>query len=55
MKAIVSIVWVGLAVVAIFAVAAAQSQTFDTSAGAVKITPLYHASTVIEAGGRRFI
>jgi L-ascorbate metabolism protein UlaG (beta-lactamase superfamily) len=34
---------------------AAQStrpvQTFDTSAGAVKITPLFHASMMIEAGG----
>jgi L-ascorbate metabolism protein UlaG (beta-lactamase superfamily) len=34
---------------------AAQSarpvQTFDTSAGPVKITPLYHASMMIEAGG----
>ena len=32
--------------------AAAQTQTFDTSAGPVKITPLYHASTLIEAGGK---
>jgi hypothetical protein len=31
---------------------AAQTQTFDTSAGAVKITPLNHASTLIEAGGK---
>jgi len=30
----------------------AQSQTFSTSAGPVKITPLYHASTLIEAGGK---
>ena len=30
---------------------AAQTQTFPTSAGPVKITPLYHASTLIEAGG----
>src|SRR5258708_35369764 len=27
-------------------------QTFQTSAGDVKITPLYHASTLIEAGGK---
>ena len=27
-------------------------QTFDTSAGPVKITPVYHASLEIEAGGR---
>jgi L-ascorbate metabolism protein UlaG (beta-lactamase superfamily) len=26
--------------------------TFPTSAGAVKITPLYHASTLIQAGGK---
>jgi L-ascorbate metabolism protein UlaG (beta-lactamase superfamily) len=29
-----------------------QTQTFSTSAGPVKITPLYHASTLIEAEGR---
>src|SRR5947209_1743720 len=32
--------------------AAAQPQVFDTSAGPVKITPLNHASTLIEAGGK---
>jgi L-ascorbate metabolism protein UlaG (beta-lactamase superfamily) len=32
--------------------AAASPQTFSTSAGEVKITPLYHASTLIEAGGK---
>src|SRR5208283_104822 len=32
--------------------AAAQTQVFSTSAGPVKITPLYHASTLIEAGGK---
>jgi L-ascorbate metabolism protein UlaG (beta-lactamase superfamily) len=32
--------------------AAADTQTFSTSAGPVKITPLYHASTLIEAGGK---
>jgi len=30
----------------------AQTQTFDTSAGSVKITPLNHASTLIEGGGK---
>src|SRR5881392_3201834 len=30
----------------------AQTQIFSTSAGPVKITPLYHASTLIEAGGK---
>src|SRR5277367_5158130 len=38
--------------VAPFGYAAAQSQSFSTSAGPVKITPLYHASTLIEAGGK---
>lgn len=35
-----------------FASAAAAPQTFQTSAGAVKITPLYHASTLIETEGK---
>jgi L-ascorbate metabolism protein UlaG (beta-lactamase superfamily) len=30
----------------------AQTQSFSTSAGDVKITPLYHASTLIQAGGK---
>jgi L-ascorbate metabolism protein UlaG (beta-lactamase superfamily) len=29
-----------------------EAQVFPTSAGPVKITPLYHASTLIEAGGK---
>jgi L-ascorbate metabolism protein UlaG (beta-lactamase superfamily) len=29
-----------------------QTQTFKTSAGDVNITPIYHASTMIEAGGK---
>ncbi len=29
-----------------------DTQTFSTSGGTVKITPLYHASTLIEAGGK---
>src|SRR5487761_548399 len=32
-----------------------QVQTFDTSAGPVKITPVYHASLEIEAGGKIII
>jgi L-ascorbate metabolism protein UlaG (beta-lactamase superfamily) len=32
--------------------ALAQTQTFSTSAGDVKITPLYHASTLIQAAGK---
>ncbi len=31
---------------------AAETQIFPTSAGPVKITPIYHASTLIEAGGK---
>src|SRR5579872_3630371 len=31
---------------------AVDSQIFDTSAGPVKITPLNHASTLIEASGK---
>jgi L-ascorbate metabolism protein UlaG (beta-lactamase superfamily) len=30
----------------------AQTQTFSTSSGDVKITPLFHASTLIQAGGK---
>src|SRR5579863_3367366 len=30
----------------------AQTQVFASSAGPVKITPIYHASTLIEAGGK---
>ncbi len=54
MKSIVSL----LACAALFSFAAGASaqmrpvQTFDTSAGPVKITPVYHASLEIEAGGK---
>lgn len=49
------------AVVCIFALSASPAsraqlnrpaQTFETSAGAVKITPIYHATMLIEAGGK---
>lgn len=36
----------------LFAYASAEPQVFPTSAGPVKITPLNHASTLIEAGGK---
>ncbi|MGB8064812.1 MAG: MBL fold metallo-hydrolase [Candidatus Sulfotelmatobacter sp.] len=54
MKASFSIVCSILVLFALvpFGLAAAQTQTFPTSAGPVKITPLYHASTLIEAGGK---
>ena len=35
-----------------FAYAGAPTQIFSTSGGDVKITPLFHASTLIEAGGK---
>ena len=44
-----------LAVLSPLARSAAQTQTFSTSAGQVKITPLYHASTLIEAGGKAIV
>jgi L-ascorbate metabolism protein UlaG (beta-lactamase superfamily) len=37
---------------AMASVSAAQMQAFSTAGGPVKITPLYHASTLIEAGGK---
>jgi L-ascorbate metabolism protein UlaG (beta-lactamase superfamily) len=49
--------WIALiAFVALSMSAQAQSgrqvQTFDTSAGPVKITPIYHATLLIQAGGK---
>jgi L-ascorbate metabolism protein UlaG (beta-lactamase superfamily) len=51
MKTFLALVCTFLAI-SLLAHAAAAPQTFQTSAGAVKITPLYHASTLIEAGGK---
>jgi len=51
MKLISSLVC-SLLVLSPFAHAATQTQVFSTSAGPVKITPLNHASTLIEAGGK---
>lgn len=51
MKAILISGMVVLAL-SLLAHAAADTQTFATSVGPVKITPLYHASTLIEAGGK---
>jgi len=42
----------GLLALTTFPSAAPEPQVFPTSAGPVKITPLNHASTLIEAGGR---
>src|ERR1700683_5638380 len=55
MKAIViagCFVFAFLFALASLAQAAAEPQVFSTSAGPVKITPIYHASTLIEAGGK---
>ncbi len=58
MKSIVSILACS-AMLSLAAGAHAQTarpvQTFDTSAGPVKITPVYHASLEIEAGGKIII
>ncbi len=47
---------VSILIFSLFALApfagAAETQIFATSAGPVKITPLNHASTLIEAGGK---
>ena len=39
-------------VLSLIAHSSTVEQAFSTSAGPVKITPLYHASTLIEAGGK---
>jgi L-ascorbate metabolism protein UlaG (beta-lactamase superfamily) len=51
MKLVLRMVCASLAM-SVFVHAAGAPQTFQTSAGAVRITPLYHASTMIEAGGK---
>src|ERR1700733_5444802 len=55
MKVILIVACFALAVLLVIptrAHAADQTQVFPTSAGPVKITPIYHASTLIEAGGK---
>jgi len=49
---VVCAVFTFLFVLAPHAHAAAETQSFSTTAGPVKITPLNHASTLIEAGGK---
>ena len=51
MKRLLTFIWTFLAM-SFLGHAATAPQIFQTSAGAVKITPLYHASTLIEAGGK---
>jgi len=49
---VVCLLFTCVLVLASLAQAAAEPQVFSTSAGPVKITPIYHASTLIEAGGK---
>src|ERR1035438_2379863 len=51
MKSMLALLYVFVAMSPL-AQAGAAPQTFQTSAGVVKITPIYHASTLIEAGGK---
>src|SRR5580658_297908 len=58
MKSILSVI--ACAAMALFAVSAQaqmgrQVQTFKSSAGPIKITPVYHAAMLIEAGGKVII
>jgi L-ascorbate metabolism protein UlaG (beta-lactamase superfamily) len=50
MKSILALLYIFA--MSLFSQSATAAQTFQTSAGAVKITPLYHASTLVEAGGK---
>jgi L-ascorbate metabolism protein UlaG (beta-lactamase superfamily) len=52
MKSLVTKFLAVAALVALAATAQAQVQTFDTKAGPVKITPIFHATVRIEAGGK---
>ena len=52
MKSLVTKFLAVAALVALAATAQAQVQTFDTKAGPVKITPIFHATARIEAGGK---
>ncbi len=51
MKLLLALAWFFFAT-SYLAYSASAPQIFPTSAGEVKITPLYHASTLIEAGGK---
>ncbi len=50
MRLVLAVAFVAFAISCV-ALAAPAPQVFSTTAGPVKITPLYHASTLIEAGG----
>ena len=49
---LIPILFCSLLALSAFAYATSEPQVFPTSAGPVKITPLNHASTLIEAGGK---
>jgi len=49
---LIPILIASLFALSLLAHAASQTQVFPTAAGPVKITPLNHASTLIEAGGK---
>jgi L-ascorbate metabolism protein UlaG (beta-lactamase superfamily) len=49
---VVCVLFTCVLALASLAQAAAEPQVFSTSAGPVTITPVYHASTLIEAGGK---
>src|SRR5450432_3866884 len=51
-KAIPILICAAIALLPVAHAAAAQPQVFATAAGPVTITPLNHASTLIEAGGK---
>src|ERR1039457_587914 len=51
MKRILTLVYTFVAMTSL-ARATAAPQIFQTSSGAVKVTPLYHASVLLEAGGK---
>src|SRR6476661_7977327 len=52
MKFLLSIVALGVLAVSAPAQTTRPVQTFETSAGPVKITPVYHASVLVEGGGK---
>lgn len=52
MRSLVLFLFCGMVALCAQGQPARQTQTFETSAGEVKITPIFHASLLIEAGGR---
>jgi L-ascorbate metabolism protein UlaG (beta-lactamase superfamily) len=52
LRLFVTLAVLGASALSTVAQTAHQTQTFETSAGPVKITPIFHASTLIEAGGK---